>query len=251
VAGSDEDVVLTSHSAGAAKKSLQSLELLSCGVISGFLQAGLFNPWDRALYLSVKENRPFLSLINFEHPRAGVMHTIAQRAIRTGLYFPLEEMYAYKLVEGFGNSDGRRPWIALASGLLAGSTNGLIMNPISSVKYHYWGAETLLMEGKEANFWSTAKDMLAKGGVRIFFVGSMATISRDLVFGGAYALLRHELLANFSIFHSSPSQPPPHASSSSGEKEYEEYKLQKRQLLVEKLNLKKNKETVGLFTPSK
>ena len=27
----------------------------------GFLQAGLFNPWDRALYLSIKEERAFLN----------------------------------------------------------------------------------------------------------------------------------------------------------------------------------------------
>lgn len=34
--------------------------------------------------------------------------------------------------------------------------------------------------------------MLDKGGVRAFFVGTAATVSRDLVFGGIFACLRHE-----------------------------------------------------------
>ena len=35
--------------------------------------------------------------------------------------------------------------------------------------------------------------MFKKGGMRPFFVGLSATLSRDIVFGGIYALLRHEL----------------------------------------------------------
>jgi hypothetical protein len=36
--------------------------------------------------------------------------------------------------------------------------------------------------------------MYRKGGVRCFFVGSAATIQRDLIFGGFFALCRHEQL---------------------------------------------------------
>ena len=36
--------------------------------------------------------------------------------------------------------------------------------------------------------------MYKRGGVRCFFVGSSATILRDLVFGGFFALSRHEQL---------------------------------------------------------
>lgn len=32
-----------------------------------------------------------------------------------------------------------------------------------------------------------------KGGIKLFFVGSTATISRDLIFGGIFALFRNEL----------------------------------------------------------
>ncbi len=36
--------------------------------------------------------------------------------------------------------------------------------------------------------------MYRRGGVRCFFVGTGATISRDLIFGGFFALCRHEQL---------------------------------------------------------
>ena len=68
-------------------------KLLSCGLISGLIQAAVFNPWDRALYLSVKENRNFLNSYNFHDPFAGVLQTITQRTISNGLYFPLEDIF--------------------------------------------------------------------------------------------------------------------------------------------------------------
>lgn len=54
-------------------------QIMSCGVFSGFVQASMFNPWDRALYLSVKNNRKFLDKQNFVNPFAGVFQTLAQR----------------------------------------------------------------------------------------------------------------------------------------------------------------------------
>lgn len=39
--------------------------------------------------------------------------------------------------------------------------------------------------------------MFQKGGFRPFFAGSSATISRDIAFGGTYALLRHGLHLHF------------------------------------------------------
>ncbi len=44
---------------------------LVAGTTVGALQAVLFNPWDRALYLSVKEKRPFLHRANFTQPFQG------------------------------------------------------------------------------------------------------------------------------------------------------------------------------------
>ncbi len=172
------------------------VKLLLAGFGGGFLQAGLFNPWDRALYLSIKDQRPFLSVKNFQNPWAGVSQTIVQRAISAGMYFPLEEIFADKLVSSqmFGHSSDElaqnRKYIALFSGLLAGMTNGLLMNPLAAIKYNFWGrAES----NRARSFLDAAREMNRKGGLRIYYVGASATVGRDLVFGAFYGVLRHEL----------------------------------------------------------
>eukprot|EP01038_Epipyxis_sp_PR26KG_P004044 gene4044-5786_t len=174
------------------KRILSATQLINCGLVSGAVQSIIFNPWDRALYLSVKENRKFLDLRNFEKPFAGVFQTIAQRTLSAGLFFPLEELYINGLTSYF--TDEQRPWlrpcITMLAGILAGAANGIVMNPMSSVKYHYWGDKEC---GKE-NFFRTAKDMFIKGGIRPFFIGSLATVQRDLVFGGTFSTFRHEML---------------------------------------------------------
>jgi len=83
--------VATSDGSGSKKKYASTK--LSCGLVSGIAQAGVFNPWDRALYLSQKHDRKFLDFRNFENPMAGVTQTLFQRAISNGLYFPLEEIF--------------------------------------------------------------------------------------------------------------------------------------------------------------
>lgn len=59
-----------------------------------------------------------------------------------------------------------------------------------SSQYHYWGK---LPCGNE-NFLSIAREILQQGGFHQFFVGTKATVKRDLIFGGCFALLRHEFL---------------------------------------------------------
>lgn len=105
-------------------------KLLNCGFVSGLLQAFIFNPWDRALYLSVKNERAFLRWDNFHDPFGGVMQTVVQRALSAGLYFPMEEL-SYELItySGFHN-----PFVSLAAGTLAGIINGVVMNPFSRIK---------------------------------------------------------------------------------------------------------------------
>lgn len=133
----------------------------------------------------------------------GVFQTIFQRGISAGLYFPLEEIFTSYLRESFkerkkNTTDETR--ILLCAGLLAGAGNGMIMNPMSSIKYHYWGASGGSVDfsgsgpnGVKNTFVSVAMNMLQRGGLRPFFVGANATISRDVIFGGIFAYLRHEL----------------------------------------------------------
>lgn len=56
-----------------------------CGLISGVTQAGLLNPYDRALYLSIKTKTPFLSKSNFQSPYQGFLQSVGGRALSSGL----------------------------------------------------------------------------------------------------------------------------------------------------------------------
>lgn len=110
----------------------------SCGLVSGLVQAVVFNPWDRALYLSVKESRPFTSFSNFQQPFSGLLQTIFQRAISAGLYFPLEQYFIeYFSQEWTSNQSNNSHWIALAAGNCAGAINGLALNPLAAIKVTY------------------------------------------------------------------------------------------------------------------
>lgn len=57
-----------------------------CGLLAGISQAGLFNPYDRALYLSVTNRTPFLAWENWKVPYQGFLQSVGGRALSGGLY---------------------------------------------------------------------------------------------------------------------------------------------------------------------
>ena len=143
---------------------------------------------DRALYLSVKHKRPFLSVLNFSKPYQGFWQAIVQRTLSTGLYFPLEDLFMVPCKEMFGPNNFVAPFLA---GNLAGAINGIALNPASAVKYHTWGHE-------QSSFFRTACLMWRDGGLTPFLKGTSPTILRDLTFGGIYSLLRHGMLLSLT-----------------------------------------------------
>lgn len=113
----------------------ESAKLLNCGLISGLLQAFFFNPWDRALYLSLRNTRPFLNIENFRNPMEGVTQTVIQRAVSAGLYFPLEEIFSSILNE---KQYSKSPQVnSFLSGTCSGIINGIVMNPFTRVKVNF------------------------------------------------------------------------------------------------------------------
>lgn len=75
---------------------------LFAGVLSGSLQVLLFNPYDRALYLSMTTGRPFMDRRNWgaglEDLNRGVLPNLVQRIVSYGMYFPLEQMWTRALL---------------------------------------------------------------------------------------------------------------------------------------------------------
>jgi hypothetical protein len=121
---------------------------LLCGTLSGIATAGLFNPVDRALYLSVINLKPFLHSDNWKQPFQGASNALLHRTISGGLYFA-----AYDLIEQPVKSwsvqrsflqDSRYDIVVTSfiTGTAAGFVNGVVLNPIAAVKYAAWGADT-------------------------------------------------------------------------------------------------------------
>eukprot|EP01048_Picozoa_sp_COSAG05_P019873 COSAG05_NODE_3229_length_2222_cov_3.090438_4_plen_246_part_00 len=147
------------------------------------------NPWDRALYLSVKELRPFFHLQNWANPFQGLTNTPVQRAATSGCYFPLEHL-GREALEDWGVWAHQPTSQAWAAGCFAGAVNGLAFNWIAAVKYTSWGRPN-----NQRSTFQTARSMWHDGGLRPFCRGIGPTVARDVVFGGCFAAARASLLA--------------------------------------------------------
>jgi len=190
----------------SSSASANNAKLVYCGLVSGVLQAGVFSPWDRALYLSLIEDRPFLHRLNFRHPWAGVLTNLVQRTMSGGLYFPLEDIFRGILGDRMQESRAK-----FCAGMLAGGLNGIILNPASTVRYRMWGAPK---SEYDRGFMAVARTMHREAGLRIFLTGTMATLYRDLLFGGVYGYLRYALCARGGSDTADPGVPPAPISSS-------------------------------------
>lgn len=153
-----------------------------CGLASGVLQAGLFMPYDRALYLSMTNRRPFLSVENFRNPFIGFTQSIGGRALAGGLYFPLEQFFFRAFHDG--DKTKNNGLTNFAAGTAAGAVNAMLLNPLSAVKYKTWSR----VHNRGVVY--EAFSMFKKGGRAVFFKGLTPTLLRDITFGGCYTSIR-------------------------------------------------------------
>eukprot|EP00188_Purpureofilum_apyrenoidigerum_P003859 Plantae.Rhodophyta-Purpureofilum_apyrenoidigerum.ctg4155.p1 GENE.Plantae.Rhodophyta-Purpureofilum_apyrenoidigerum.ctg4155~~Plantae.Rhodophyta-Purpureofilum_apyrenoidigerum.ctg4155.p1 ORF type:complete len:289 (-),score=38.19 Plantae.Rhodophyta-Purpureofilum_apyrenoidigerum.ctg4155:564-1430(-) len=152
------------------------------GLVAGSLQAVLFNPYDRALYLSITQERPFLHYDNWRRPFQGYAQSFFQRTLSGGLYFPLEDMFKSTFAHVQISNIARD----ILAGKCAGAINGLILNPLSIIKHKMWGNDS-------ASFRATAVSIYKMNGFRPFFHGAKPTVLRDVAFGAVYTSMRHGL----------------------------------------------------------
>ncbi|AHE66306.1 hypothetical protein [Legionella oakridgensis] len=179
----DEKESLGERDSKLTYKQTFNIDVVS-GLIAGASNSGLFNPWDRALYLSVKHNRPFLSIQNFKSPYQGFSQAVVQRAFLGGIYYIAQgELNTYLFPYLRHNLGVSQTVSQLYVGMIAGSIGGALTNGISAVKYHTWGQEN-------ASFRSSIREMWALGGFKPFLKGTTATMTRDMVFGSTYEMLR-------------------------------------------------------------
>lgn len=167
---------------GTALKKLNVT--FASGFFTGMFSSALFNPWDRALYLSVKNEISFLSWDNFTSPYHGASQAIVQRAFLNSTYFVMQsEMKYYMDPYLRDNLKLSEASSQFCIGIGAGAASGALNNPISAVKYHVWG-------DTNRSFYSSARQMWSSGGIEPFFNGALATMGRDMIFGSVYEVLR-------------------------------------------------------------
>lgn len=190
-----------------------------CGFTAGILQAGIFSPIDKALFLSIKNQSAFLSWNNFHNPFQGFFQSIGGRALSAGLYFPLEQLFRSRLpsiVDHWNSSNKpslkrtrsdayepirRRPTTKrtmndenhafenFLAGTTAGALNAMILNPLSAIKYKTWGRSR--NRGMIYEIYSMLRK--SNGSIVPFINGTRSTLLRDVTFGGAYTLLRLQI----------------------------------------------------------
>ncbi|WP_419419192.1 MC/SLC25 family protein [Legionella sp. D16C41] len=162
------------------------------GLATGSLLAGVFNPWDRALYLAIKEIRPFLSKENFTAPYQGFSQALLQRAFLGGIYYIAQSQLNQSIYPYLRNQlEVSEPVAQFAVGAVAGSISACLTNSISAVKFHTWGQEN-------RSFFSSAREMAKAGGFKPFVKGTGATMARDIAFGGTYEVMRKMLYDSFA-----------------------------------------------------
>ena len=158
------------------EKCKRPLRGFECGLASGLSQTFIFNSYDRALYHSIVNHRPFLSKSNWAgNPFTGVSPSFLQRAFSAGLYFPLEDLFRNSVSNNY----------ALA-GVLVGLVGGLFTTPFNTVKYTMWSSST------SASLVDTASLLVRSGGVSRLMRGAVPTLYRDMTFGVTFSFLRHQ-----------------------------------------------------------
>ena len=149
---------------------------------SGFVQAVVFNPYDRALYLRVHNRSPFLCRTNWSNPFQGFANSAAYRTVASAMYLFWQDETGKCFDESFPDAaaNERRLFVGMA----AGTMNGVLLNPMQLVKFRMWSL------GDHATFGHSFRELASEGGVTVFRRGMGISIGRDVCFGVVYESLR-------------------------------------------------------------
>lgn len=177
---------------------------VAAGLVAGTCSAAIFSPVDKALFLSHVNKRPFLRIANFSRPFQGINLVVVQRVISGGLCFPLEDAVrrAYP-----GEMDSA--WHNFASGTIVGSSISIVTNPLASITFQKWASS----RQSGASVAQVARHMFATGGLSSFQRAVPTTLARDVLWGGIFSCLRHELPAHLGEAESASGAQKPGVAS--------------------------------------
>ena len=143
---------------------MSNIEIIS-GLSTGIISAIIFNPIDKAIYVSTTKNVNFLHRENWRNLYKGSSYTIMTRLITSGLYFTYIDYYSTH-----SNSNSKTALIT--------SIACSITNPLQLIKFNSWY--------NNYNTRESIKLILNKHGYKGFGIGIFALLTRDFIFNYIY-----------------------------------------------------------------
>jgi hypothetical protein len=171
------------------------MDYLLAGFGTGLIQAIIYNPPDRALYLTLKKtinvneqcSTKFLHRSNWTKPFQGLKQSLLHRTLNGGLYFSIQSMMS------------RHTDNSLYIGLVSGTTNAVLLNQISVIKYNCWNTSHKTRNGNDLTFFESMKNLYKDGGFKIFTKGMSSTVLRDIIFCTMYETCRKKNSPAYTI----------------------------------------------------
>lgn len=150
---------------------------------SGAIQAVIFNPIDRALFLRVHHRRPLFHIDNWRNPFQGFGNAASYRTLCGASYLFWQANMRDVALWAVPGLQSHPVLLQLLIGTAAGSINGCLLNHLQAVKYRMWS-------DNRGTFSEVATQMWRVGGARVLIRGVGVSVMRDATFGIVYETLR-------------------------------------------------------------
>lgn len=141
------------------------------GLSTGIISAIIFNPLDKAIYISTTKNISIFNRNAWHNMYSGVSYTVISKLITSGLYFAYIDYYSTQY-----NSNCK---IALITTLCCSITN-----PIQLVKFNSWYNGISIK--------TSTKNIIKNYGYKGFSIGMSSLLLRDFIFNYIYLTFKQK-----------------------------------------------------------
>jgi hypothetical protein len=150
------------------------------GITTGIMTAIIFNPIDKAIYVSTTKNLSIFNKEVWSNCFKGTLNTILTRIITSGMYFTFLD----KLSASYS---------PFQTAVITSFTCNILTNPIQLVKFHGWYNNISLND--------SYKLIYKTYGIRGLGIGFISIFLRDVCFNYSYLSLKKEKdhLYNLSV----------------------------------------------------
>lgn len=150
------------------------------GITTGIISSILFNPIDKAIYISTTKNISIFNRQAWHNSYKGTLNTILTRLITSGLYFSIIDNLSSK-------------HSIFETAVITSIVCNTFTNPIQLLKYHSWY--------NNISFHDSFKFIYKTYGIRGFGIGYASILLRDICFNYSYLYFKKkdDHLHNLSV----------------------------------------------------